>query len=60
VAVCDTCGQVFDERRYRIAIPSQRGSFHSVDCAVRAHRRLLARQQLVLAYGTVQAELMLR
>jgi hypothetical protein len=41
LAICDICGERYDEKAYQIVVPVLRASFDKIECAERALQREL-------------------
>ena len=39
MAICDICGETYDEKTYQIVVPVLRASFDKIECADRALQR---------------------
>lgn len=39
MAICDICGETYDEKTYQVVVPALRASFDKIDCAELALRR---------------------
>ena len=39
LAICDICGETYDEKTYQIVVPVLRASFDKIECADRALQR---------------------
>ena len=42
MAICDICGETYDEKTYQVVVPVLRGSFDKIECADRAVQRHLS------------------